>query len=346
MKRILGLIVTFMLLLIFIGCSDKNNENINDPTPNEPETIEEDPQEDPKENEGEDQEPQEKEPGSLYIRYVLNNGKSDVVVKITSLEDFKLLEPKRDGYEFDCWYSDSEINFEFDPADLVMPTDEKDITVYAYANWTVKRYRVKYYCGDTAVMSRLVLFGESVPEPQALAKSGYRFIGWDNDSSYVTEDMDINAIYVKDDSCKNIMVVLGNWMNNDGTISATMKARLDLALKAYSEFDISYIVVTGGMANSAAGISEAAAMYNYLVAHGISGSIIIKEDQSMSTQQNATYTMTKLENYNFDNLIIVSTIEHFVNYQTIKFFNDAARNNTKIRNKEINIMIYTNNGTY
>ena len=84
-------------------------------------------------------------------------------------------------------------------------------------------------------------------------------------------------------------------------------------------------------------------MYNYLVEKGVDKNIIIKEDQSMSTYQNAIYTMTKLENINFKNLIIVSTIEHFVSYQTIKYFNDAAYNNEIIRNKNINIMIYTNN---
>ena len=133
-------------------------------------------------------------------------------------------------------------------------------------------------------------------------------------------------------------------MNNDGTISSTMRTRLELALKAFSEFDFDYIVVSGGMANSQAGISEAQAMYNYLVEHGIDGNIIIKEDQSMSTQQNAIYTMQKLENIDFNNIIVVSTIEHFTNYQTIKYFNDAANNNAKIKAKNINIMIYTNNG--
>lgn len=140
-----------------------------------------------------------------------------------------------------------------------------------------------------------------------------------------------------------IIVVLGNWMNDNGTISTIMRRRLDLAIKAYEEFNPKYIVVTGGMANAKAGIAEADAMYNYLVDAGIDKDIIIKEDQSMSTYQNANYTMKLIEDIDFKTLIIVSTIEHFVNYETIKYFNDACLNNSKVFSKKINIMIYTNN---
>ena len=140
-----------------------------------------------------------------------------------------------------------------------------------------------------------------------------------------------------------IIVVLGNWMNDNGTISTIMRRRLDLAIKAYEEFNPKYIVVTGGMANAKAGIAEADAMYDYLVDAGIDKDIIIKEDQSMSTYQNANYTMKLIEDIDFKTLIIVSTIEHFINYETIKYFNDACLNNPKVFSKKINIMIFTNN---
>ena len=148
---------------------------------------------------------------------------------------------------------------------------------------------------------------------------------------------------VKEEKDESILVVLGNWMNDDGTISSTMKRRLDLAIKAYKEFEPKYIVVTGGLANTKAGITEADAMYTYLVNAGIDGNIIIKEDKSVSTYQNANFTMKLIEDIDFKNLIIVSTIEHFVNYDTLKYFNDACLNNAKVCSKKVNIMIYTNN---
>ena len=343
-KVMLLLLFIFVLSFSLFGCSN------NEPEPQEEDiekVEEEDPgKKDPEEEEPEDEQPKETVPGSLYIRYIFNNGKGDALDKVTSIEEYSFLEPKWEGHEFFGWYKDEDLYFELKLSDLVMPTDENDIIINAYADWSVAHYLVKFMCDDVVIISRVVSYGEAAREPVASFKPGYRFVGWDKDVSCVKEDMVVNAVYTKNDATKNIMVILGNWMNNDGTISATMRARLELALKAYSEFSFDYIVVTGGMANSAAGISEAEAMYNYLVNHGIDRSIIIKEDQSMSTQQNATYTMKKLEDIDFKNLVIVSTIEHFVNYQTIKFFNDAAKSNSKIYSKNINIMIYTNNGTY
>lgn len=284
----------------------------------------------------------EKKTGDLYINYILNNGSRDVIEKVDNLDTYTLLKVERVGYRFSSWYYDEELEVKLSLEDLDMPTGEDDKIVYAYAKWYKEQYKVSFICDGKVINTQFVEYGQAATSPTPLDISGYQFSSWDVDFSKVVGDMEVNAIY-KESNEKNIMVVLGNWMNDDGTISATMKKRLDLALVAYTEFEPAYIVVTGGMANSKAGITEAQAMYDYLVDHGIDGSIIIKEDQSMSTNQNAIYTMKKLENLNFKNLIIVSTIEHFVTYGAIKYFNDAAYNNTVIRKKNINILVYTNN---
>ena len=162
----------------------------------------------------------------------------------------------------------------------------------------------------------------------------------ENNTDNGDDDMTEEKQEEKDES---ILVVLGNWMNDNGTISTKMRTRLEMAVEAYNKFKPKYIVVTGGMANTKAGISEADAMFEYLVNAGIDANIIIKEDQSVSTYQNANFTMKLIEDIDFKDLIIVSTIEHFVNYETLKYFNDACLNNEKVCNKKVNIMIYTNN---
>ena len=280
--------------------------------------------------------------GSLYINYVLNNGSRDVVEKVEDLDTYSFMKVERVGYRFISWYADEDLENKLYVEDLMMPTGVNDSIIYAYAKWTEEEYQVKFICDGRVINTQFVKYGGAAVAPNPLIISGYKFFSWDCDFSKVTNNMEVNAIYV-DSEDKNIMVILGNWMNDNGTISATMRKRLELALEAYKDFSPSYIVVSGGMANSKAGISEAQAMYDYLVEHGIDANIIIKEDQSMSTYQNAEFTMKKIENINFKNLIIVSTVEHFVQYQTIKYFNDAAYNNLTIRNKNINIMIYTNN---
>ena len=323
-KKIIIIFFISFLLITIVGCKENNSSD---------ERVEEE-SKDEQENEE-----TKKEIGSLYIRYNQNNDKDAITDKINDLNNYVLINPKKEGYEFDGWFSDEDLNFIFKLSDLSMPTDENDIIIDVYADWSIQKFTVDFMDDGKLILSRTVAYGSSAREPRDTFKSGYRFIGWDKDFSCVTSDMVVNAIYEENNGSKNIMVVLGNWMNNDGTISQTMRTRLELALKAFKEFSFDYIVVSGGMANAQAGISEAEAMYNYLVEHGIDKNIIIKEDQSMSTQQNAIYTMRKLENIDFKNIVVVSTIEHFTNYQTIKFFNDAANSNAKIKAKNINIMI-------
>ena len=128
-------------------------------------------------------------------------------------------------------------------------------------------------------------------------------------------------------------------------MSATLKKRLDLCIAAYKIFLPEYVVVTGGMANTTAGVTEAQVMYTYLVRNGIPSSKIIKEDKSLSTQQNAIYTLRLLEDVDFNHLVIVSTIEHFINYGAFSYFNSALLNNLTVYNKKITIMAYTNNAS-
>jgi len=145
---------------------------------------------------------------------------------------------------------------------------------------------------------------------------------------------------------KNIAVVLGNRINNDGTLTKTMYKRLELTLKMNEQFNPDYIVVSGGIANPAVNFSEADAMYDYLIEHGIPKEKVIKEGNSMSTKQNAIFTFEILENYDFDNLIIVSTYGHFKDWGGLTFFYEAAQNNEKILQKDFNLMVYTNSKNY
>ncbi len=135
-----------------------------------------------------------------------------------------------------------------------------------------------------------------------------------------------------------VAIILGNRMNDDGTISETMKKRLDLTLKLYQELKPDKIIVSGGIANEIAGVSEASKMEEYLVNNGLNKDLIIKEDQSHTTRENALFSVPIALSLKADTIIICSTIEHFtlVPYNTIKYFSDA------INNSNVKIMIYTN----
>ena len=88
-----------------------------------------------------------------------------------------------------------------------------------------------------------------------------------------------------------IAIILGNRMNDDGTISNTMKKRLDLTLELYNEYKPDKIIVSGGIANKVANISEASKMEEYLIEKGLDPELIIKEDNSMTTRENALYSV-------------------------------------------------------
>lgn len=145
---------------------------------------------------------------------------------------------------------------------------------------------------------------------------------------------------------KNIAVVLGNRINDDGTLTKTMYKRLEMTLKMNEQFNPDYIVLSGGVANPNVEMSEAKAMYDYLVGHGINKEKLILEDKSMSTNQNAIFTWQILEKYDFDNLIIVSTYGHFKDWGGLTYFYENAQKNEVIHSKEFNLMVYTNSKEY
>lgn len=145
---------------------------------------------------------------------------------------------------------------------------------------------------------------------------------------------------------KNIAVVLGNRINNDGTLTKTMYKRLELTLSIDKQFHPELIIVSGGIANPQVNFSEADAMYDYLVEHGIEKERLLKEGNSMSTKENAIFSYRLLEDVDFDNLIIVSTYGHFKDWNALGYFHDAVMTNEKIAAKNFNLMIYTNAKDY
>ena len=145
---------------------------------------------------------------------------------------------------------------------------------------------------------------------------------------------------------KNVVVVLGNRINNDGTLTKTMYKRLELTLSIDKQFHPELIIVSGGIANPQVNFSEADAMYDYLVEHGIEKERLLKEGNSMSTKENAIFSYRLLEDVDFDNLIIVSTYGHFKDWNALGYFHDAVMTNEKIAAKNFNLMIYTNAKDY
>ena len=81
------------------------------------------------------------------------------------------------------------------------------------------------------------------------------------------------------------IIILGAKVKLDGSLSLSLKNRLDTALD-YAKDDTSYtFIVTGGQGDDEP-IAEAVAMQQYLIENGIEENRIIVEDTSTSTYQN------------------------------------------------------------
>lgn len=136
----------------------------------------------------------------------------------------------------------------------------------------------------------------------------------------------------------NVAVVLGYQLNLDGTMDKILVKRLNLALQLLNEEKIDKVIVTGGRPKKEIEVSEAQRMYEYLVEKGVDPELIIKEEKASSTFGNAKYSVPMAKELGATKIIIVTTIEHFTNYDynPLKIFSEF------IEDDNIRLMIYTN----
>ena len=62
-----------------------------------------------------------------------------------------------------------------------------------------------------------------------------------------------------------VAIVLGNRMNDDGSLSEIMKTRLALTLRLIAEHSPDKIILSGGPANPKANVTEAEAMERFQI---------------------------------------------------------------------------------
>ncbi|MBR6517926.1 MAG: YdcF family protein [Bacilli bacterium] len=136
---------------------------------------------------------------------------------------------------------------------------------------------------------------------------------------------------------KKIAIILGNRVNDDGTITKIQEQRLEMALEIEKEFQPDYFILSGGSPNKKAGISEALGMYNYLIEKGFNKDKLILEDQSYSTKQNAEFSIPIAEKLGADIVIVCSSLYHFedLQYHALEHFIN------EVKKTKMTLMIYT-----
>lgn len=104
------------------------------------------------------------------------------------------------------------------------------------------------------------------------------------------------------------LVVLGNRLNDDGSMSDALLARLQMTLALEGGYDV--VLLSGGTANLKAGISEAEKMYAWLVEKGMRAEKLIVENRSRTTKENAKFCRPLLERLSLDEVALLSSADH------------------------------------
>lgn len=119
-----------------------------------------------------------------------------------------------------------------------------------------------------------------------------------------------------------VAVVLGNRINDDGSMSALMSARLKATLEAIEKFNPDKIILSGGAANDKVNVSEAEMMFEYLTSRGVTAEKLVTEDKSMTTKQNAEFSVPIAQSLGATELLLITSPEHMYRkfYNPIKLF--------------------------
>ena len=107
-----------------------------------------------------------------------------------------------------------------------------------------------------------------------------------------------------------VVIVLGNRLNDDGSITEIMRKRLSATIRLNKLFAPTKIILSGGVANPKAGVSEAQVMRDYLVDSGVDSDKLVLEDKSMTTKQNAEYSIPIAAKLGATEILLCTSTEH------------------------------------
>jgi len=106
----------------------------------------------------------------------------------------------------------------------------------------------------------------------------------------------------------DVAIILGNKVNEDGTLSNRLKARLDEGLQLYNQHRVQKIIVSGGLGKE--GFWEGTKMQEYLVANKISAANIIVDNKGNDTEKTVLNSIKIMHRLHYHSAISVSQYFH------------------------------------
>ncbi|MGI4864586.1 MAG: YdcF family protein [Janthinobacterium lividum] len=106
----------------------------------------------------------------------------------------------------------------------------------------------------------------------------------------------------------DIGVILGNKVNEDGTLSERLRQRLACGLALYRKGRIRRILVSGGLGKE--GFYEGDKMREYLLANGVPDSVVTVDNHGDNTQKTVRNTLALRSQLHFRSILVVSQFYH------------------------------------
>lgn len=106
----------------------------------------------------------------------------------------------------------------------------------------------------------------------------------------------------------DIAVILGNKVNEDGTLSTRLERRLECGLQLYLKRRAKRLLVSGGLGKE--GFLEGNKMKDFLVLHGIPDTAIVVDNHGDNTLATVKNTLRIKDSLNFKNVLVVSQYFH------------------------------------
>ncbi|WP_051884446.1 YdcF family protein [Chryseobacterium luteum] len=124
----------------------------------------------------------------------------------------------------------------------------------------------------------------------------------------------IHSIYIINDGLTNtqqntdLAVVFGNKVNEDGTLSPRLKARLDEAVRLYGKKQVKEILVSGGLGKE--GYWEGNEMKKYLIENKIPSEKILTDNYGDTTEKTVINSVKAADSLKYKSIVSVSQYYH------------------------------------
>ncbi|WP_336963907.1 YdcF family protein [Chryseobacterium contaminans] len=124
----------------------------------------------------------------------------------------------------------------------------------------------------------------------------------------------IHSLYITYDGFKNaeqkadLAVVFGNKVNEDGSLSSRLQARLDKSIELYQKNQIKEILVSGGLGKE--GYWEGTEMKKYLIKNKIPADKVLVDNLGDNTEKTVINTLKIADSMKYNRIISVSQFYH------------------------------------